>query len=324
RQRLSEPERPKKARSVVVCCGAPHIGRRKARIGSPRALPAIACGAESNSDAGRARQGEPGRCLYPARVSRLGAWTLLAVFGIGVFLAGLELMITATALPSILLDLAVTDQLGKPAFSELRHASWIVNGYLLAYVVAMPLAGRLADVWGTRRLFLVALVVFITGSLAAGRAQTIDELIAGRVIQGIGGGILVPVGTAAASHLFEGHDRPRALGIIGALTFLGMAAGPFLGAALLGGLDVGGGLERLGVAPGTALHDALAPAWRWVFYINVPIGFVAFFVAWAASHGWETPRRRAGIDVPGAIVWSIALAAVLGATTLIGVTDLGG
>jgi MFS family permease len=254
----------------------------------------------------------------------VGAWTLLAVFGIGVFLAGLELMITATALPSILLDLAVTDQLGKPAFSELRHASWIVNGYLLAYVVAMPLAGRLADVWGTRRLFLVALVVFVVGSLAAGRAQTIDELIAGRVIQGIGGGILVPVGTAAASHLFEGHDRPRALGIIGALTFLGMAAGPFLGAALLGGLDVGGGLERLGVAPGTALHDALAPAWRWVFYINVPIGFVALFVAWAASHGWETPRRRAGIDVPGAIVWSVALAAALGATTLIGVTDLGG
>jgi MFS family permease len=257
-------------------------------------------------------------------MSRGSAYALLAVFGIGVFLAGLELMITATALPSILLDLAVTDQLGKPAFSELRHASWIINGYLLAYVVAMPLAGRLADVWGTRRLFLVAIVVFVVGSLAAGRAQTIDELILGRVIQGIGGGILVPVGTAAASHLFEGDDRPRALGIIGALTFLGMAAGPFLGAALLGGLDVGGGLERLGVAPGTALHDALAPAWRWVFYINVPIGFVALFVAWAASHGWETPRRRAGIDVPGAIVWSIALAAALGATTLIGVTDLGG
>jgi MFS family permease len=257
-------------------------------------------------------------------VSRFTAWSLLAVFGIGVFLAGLELMITATALPSILLDLAVTDQLGKPAFSELRHASWIVNGYLLAYVVAMPLAGRLADVWGTRRLFLVALVVFVAGSLAAGRGQTIDELIAGRVIQGIGGGILVPVGTAAASHLFEGHDRPRALGIIGALTFLGMAAGPFLGAALLGGLDVSGGLERLRIAPGTLLFDALAPAWRWVFYINVPIGLVALFIAWAASHGWETPRRRAGVDVLGAIVWSVALAAALGATTLIGVGDLGG
>src|SRR3954454_19786541 len=202
--------------------------------------------------------------MYPRRVSRFTAWSLLAVFGIGVFLAGLELMITATALPSILRDLAVTDQIGEPAFSELRHASWIVNGYLLAYVVAMPLAGRLADVWGARRLFLVALFVFIVGSLAAGRGQTLDELIAGRIIQGIGGGVLVPVGTAAASHLFEGHDRPRALGIIGALTFLGMAAGPFLGAAILGGLDVEGGLLGLGMAAHTSLADALAPAWRWV------------------------------------------------------------
>ncbi len=257
-------------------------------------------------------------------MSRTNAWSLLAVFGIGVFLAGLELMITATALPSILLDLAVTDQLGKPAFSELRHASWILNGYLLAYVVAMPLAGRLADVWGARRLFLAALVIFIVGSAVAGRGQTLDELIAGRIIQGIGGGVLVPVGTAAASHLFEGHDRPRALGIIGGLTFLGMAAGPFLGAAILGGFNVAGGLDRAGIADPSPLRDALVPAWRWVFYVNVPIGIAALFTAWAASAGWETPRRQAGPDVLGALVWSVALAAGLGATTLIGVGDIGG
>ena len=112
--------------------------------------------------------------VYPRGVSRFNAWSLLAVFGIGVFLAGLELMITATALPSILQDLAVSDQLGKPAFSELRHASWIVNGYLLAYVVAMPLAGRLADVWGARRLFLSALIVFIA-RLARGRPRPVDR-----------------------------------------------------------------------------------------------------------------------------------------------------
>jgi MFS family permease len=257
-------------------------------------------------------------------VSRFSRWSLLAVFGIGVFLAGLELMITATALPSILLDLARTDELGKPAFSELRHASWIVNGYLLAYVVAMPLAGRIADVWGARRLFLGALVLFVIGSIVAGRGLTIDELIAGRIIQGIGGGILVPVGTAAASHLFEGDDRPRALGIIGGLTFLGMAAGPFLGAAILGGFNVANGLDRLGVADVSPIRDALTPAWRWVFYVNVPIGLAALLIAWAASHGWETPRRRASIDLLGAVVWSVALAAALGATTLIGVTDLGG
>ena len=94
------------------------------------------------------------------------------------------------------------------------------------------------------------------------------------MVQGVGGGVLVPVATAAASHLFEGHDRPRALGVIGALTFLGMAAGPFVGAAILGGVHVEGTVERLGLEGGT-LAAALAPAWRWIFYVNVPIGIVA-------------------------------------------------
>jgi MFS family permease len=258
-------------------------------------------------------------------VNRGSTYALLAVLSAGVFLAGLELMITAVALPTIITDLVVQnpDRPGQTAFSELRRASWIVNGYLLAYVVAMPLAGRLADVCGARRLFLGALGVFVVGSLVAGRGQTIDDLIVGRVIQGVGGGVLVPVGTAAASHLFEGHARPRALGVIGALTFLGMAAGPFLGAAILGGLDVGRALTNAGVPDQDLLRDVLAPAWRWVFYLNVPIGIAALFIAWAASAGWETPRRAGRLDVLGAIVWSMALGAGLGAVTLIGSRDAG-
>jgi MFS family permease len=259
-------------------------------------------------------------------MSRGSALALLAVFGTGVFLAGLELMVTAVALPTMITDLVASnpDRPGQTAFSELRRASWIINGYLLAYVVSMPLAGRLADVWGARRLFLTALVVFIVGSLIAGRGQTIDELIAGRVIQGIGGGVLVPVGTAAASHLFEGHSRPRALGVTGALTFLGMAAGPFVGAAVLGGLDVDGALTAAGVARESPIRDALAPAWRWVFYLNVPIGIGALLVAWAASAGWETPRRGGRVDVFGALVWSVALGTGLGAVTLVGSRQLEG
>jgi MFS family permease len=259
-------------------------------------------------------------------MTRGSAYALLAVLSAGVFLAGLELMITAVALPTIIKDLVESnpDRPGQTAFSELRRASWIVNGYLLAYVVAMPLAGRLADVWGARRLFLGGLVVFIIGSLVAGRGQSIDELIIGRVIQGVGGGVLVPVGTAAASHLFEGHNRPRALGIIGALTFLGMAAGPFLGAAVLGGLDIDGALTAARVATDDPIRDVLAPSWRWVFYLNVPIGLAALLIAWAASAGWETPRRRGGIDVLGAAIWSLALAGGLGAVTLIGSRDTGG
>src|SRR4051794_40230863 len=165
-------------------------------------------------------------------MTRGSAYVLLAVVGVGVFLAGLELMVTAVALPSILADLA--DPTAGSPWVELRKASWIINGYLLVYIVTMPVAGRLADLWGTRRLFSGGLILFMLGSVLAGAAQSLDQLIAARVVQAIGGGVLVPVGTAAAAHLFAGAARPRALGVIAALTFLGMAAGPVVGAAVLG------------------------------------------------------------------------------------------
>ena len=238
---------------------------------------------------------------------------LLGVFSAGVFLAGLELMITAVALPAIVVDLA--------DWSRLREASWIVNGYLLAYVVTMPLAGRLADLWGTRRLFLWALVAFTVGSFLAGRAQSLEELVLGRIVQAVGGGAIVPVATAAASHLFDGPARPRALGVVGALTFLGMAAGPFVGAAILATLHPDALLLRAGIPVDGVLGEAIVPAWRWVFYVNVPIGIVALLLAWAASAGWETERRHTRVDVLGALLFSIALVGVLGALTLLGSVD---
>jgi MFS family permease len=256
----------------------------------------------------------PGARQYTPPVTRTAKIVLLAVFGVGVFLTGLELMITAVALPAIILDFARDPVF---AFADLRKASWIVNAYLLAYVVMMPLAGRLSDLWGARRLFLGALALFIVGSALAGRAQSLDELIVARLVQAIGGGVLVPVGTAAASHLFGGHDRPRALGVVGALTFLGMAAGPFVGAAILDTIHVGPALANAGVREGPLL-GLLGPAWRWVFYINVPIGLVTLALGWAAFHDWDTPRRKGRIDVVGGIVFTVALAAGLIAVTLLG------
>jgi MFS family permease len=242
-------------------------------------------------------------------MDRRTAAVLLAVFGAGVFLAGLELMITAVALPAIVSDLA--------DWTQLRKASWIVQGYLLVYVVTIPLAGRLSDLWGTRRLFLASLALFVVGSALAGRAQSLDELIAARLIQAAGGGALVPVGTAAAAHLFSGHGRPRALGVIGALTFLGMAAGPTLGALILDAVHVEPALAALGTTEGP-LANALGPAWRWVFYVNVPIGIIALAIGWAASYGWDTPRRAGPVDVPGGLAFSIALGAGLIGITLVG------
>ena len=253
---------------------------------------------------------------------RWPALVLLAVFSAGVFLAGLELMVTAVALPSILGNLAGATS--ATAWVELRKASWIINAYLLVYILVMPLAGRLADLFGTRRLFMAALAIFVLGSALAGAAQDLDQLIAARVIQALGGGVLVPVGTAAASHLFGGAARPRALGVIGALTFLGMAAGPVVGAAILGSVHAETALATIGAGPGDPLTAFLAPAWRWVFYLNVPIGLIALVLAWAASSGWETPHRSGRVDVLGAAWFGVALVAGLVGLTIIGTRQLAG
>lgn len=259
---------------------------------------------------------------YTSRMDRRSAIVLLIVFGTGVFLAGLELMVTAVALPSILKDLA--DPSGASAWIELRKASWIINGYLLVYIVTMPLAGRLADLWGARRLFMGALAVFIVGSALAGAAQDLDQLIAARLVQGVGGGVLVPVGTAAASHLFAGSARPRALGAIGALTFLGMAAGPVAGAAILSTIHADDALGLTASGSASPIAMVLAPAWRWVFYLNIPVGLAAMTLAWAASPGWETARRSGRIDLLGAFWFGVALVAGLVGLTLVGARDVAG
>ncbi len=221
---------------------------------------------------------------------------------------GSAIVLLAVVGASIVVDLA--------DWSALRTASWIVNGYLLASIVTMPLAGRIADRWGVRRPFLWALVVFAIGSLLAGRAQSLDELVAARVVQAIGGGTLVPVATAAAAHLFDGPQRPRALGLVGALTFLGMAAGPFVGAWIIDVAHPAAALDALRVSGG--LRDAFDAPWRFVFYVNVPIAIVALAIAWAGSTGWVETTRHTRLDIGGALAFSVGLGALLIGITLAG------
>jgi MFS family permease len=144
-----------------------------------------------------------------------------------------------------------------------------------------------------------------------------DQLIAARLVQAAGGGVLVPVATAAAAHLFDGGSRPRALGVVGALTFLGMAAGPFVGATILGSVDADA-VARSALAP------FLTPAWRWVFYLNIPIGLIALLLGWAASAGWDTPRRAGRLDLRGATWFGLALLLGLVGLTLVGTDSIGG
>jgi len=238
--------------------------------------------------------------MHPA-----AAWAALIFASLGVLLGGAELMVVAIALPSIVADFG--------GWADLARVSWIINAYLLAYVVAMPLAGRGADLWGARRLYVVALLLFIIGSAGAGLSRFAGPedglawLIGWRVVQGFGGGALVPLSMALASHLFTGRRRAAALGLEGAATYIGMAIGPAYGAWVLlnfslpiPGLDVAG--------------------WQWIFLLNVPIGIVTLLLIYVVAGGVETPRVRAGLDLGGALLLTVALVAGIGAITISGAT----
>jgi EmrB/QacA subfamily drug resistance transporter len=234
---------------------------------------------------------------------RVAAWAVLLVASLGVFLGGAELMVVAIALPSIVADFG--------GWADLARASWIVNAYLLAYVVAMPLAGRAADLWGARRLYVVALLLFCIGSAGAGLSRLagpdagMDWLVASRVVQGLGGGALVPLSMALASHLFVGRSRSAALGVEGAATFVGMAVGPAYGAWVLLNVNL--------PLPGVDLA-----AWQWIFFLNVPAGIITLLLIYVVAGGVETPRSPGRIDLLGAVLISVALLAGVGAITQAG------
>lgn len=234
---------------------------------------------------------------------------LLAALSAGALLVGVELLITAVALPRIVADLA--------DWTQLRRASWVVNGYLLAYIAMMPLAGRLGDRHGIPRLMLLALALFAIGSVLSGIAPDLDALVAARVLQGLGAGAILPLATAGASHLYAGQSRARALGIVGAATFLGMALGPFLGATILHVFELRPALSAAD-APRNVV-DVLTPAWRWVFLLGAPVAIVVMAWIWAVAPTWSVERAgQTRLDATGAALWTTALAGALVAITALG------
>ncbi len=237
------------------------------------------------------------------RIHPIAAWSALIFASLGVLLGGAELMVVAIALPSIVADFG--------GWADLARVSWIINAYLLAYVVAMPLAGRGADLWGARRLYVVALLLFVLGSAGAGLSRFagpedgLTWLIVSRVVQGFGGGALVPLSMALASHLFTGRARATALGVEGAATYIGMAIGPAYGAWVLLNFNL--------PIPGLDMAS-----WQWIFLLNVPIGIVTLLLIYVVVGGIETPRVRASLDLMGALLLTVALVTGIGAVTISG------
>jgi EmrB/QacA subfamily drug resistance transporter len=208
---------------------------------------------------------------------------ILLTFGgllLAMLLASLDQTIVSTALPTIVGELGGLDQL-----------SWVVTAYLLAATVTMPLWGRISDLYGRKTLFQAAIGVFLTGSALSGAAQTIGELIAFRALQGLGAGGLMTLAMAIVADIISPRERGRYQGYIQMVFVLASVAGP-----LLGGLFV----------------DHLS--WRWVFYVNLPIGAVALAVISSSLH---LPVRRGEprIDYVGAALLAAGLTCVLLVTT---------
>jgi MFS family permease len=203
---------------------------------------------------------------------RIYLYLVLLVVCYGVFVAADDLTVVSTVLTSILFDLEIP-------VTELDQAAWIVTSYLLGYVVTMPLLGRFSDLFGRRRVYILSMGFFILGSFFCAQAQAFAPLIGARVVTAFGGGAVVPIAMAVVGDLFPPKRRAFALGTIGAVDTLGWVFGPLYGAWMTERFDgiVSGWLDALNL--GWSIPDQ---GWRWLFWINLPLGALAILSALAA------------------------------------------
>ncbi|HUI04267.1 MAG TPA: MDR family MFS transporter [Acidimicrobiales bacterium] len=208
---------------------------------------------------------------------------ILSGLMLGMLLAALDQTIVATALPTIVGDL-----------HGLNHLSWVVTAYLLTTTLSTPLYGKISDLYGRKTIFQVAIVIFLVGSALSGLSANMDQLIVFRAVQGLGGGGLMALAMAIVGDIVSPRERGRYQGYFGAVFVVASIGGP-----LAGGF----------------FTDHLT--WRWIFYINLPVGILALLITSAVLR-LPRPQPQRGVDLLGA---TLVVAAV---TPLILVTVWGG
>lgn len=203
---------------------------------------------------------------------------ILAVVAFGVFVAADDLTVVSTMLRQIVFDLEI------PLPDELNRAAWIVNAYLIAYVVVMPFVGRLSDIVGRRKVFMAAYVLFMAGSIWVPFADSLNSFIVGRVLTAVGGGAMVPVAMAVIGDVYTREKRATALGTLGAVDTAGWVWGPLYGAFLIRFLS-----------------------WQWQFYLNIPLSLIGMALTWWALADLPEPQKKERIDWLGTAVLTISL-----------------
>ncbi|HZD02431.1 MAG TPA: MDR family MFS transporter [Actinomycetes bacterium] len=222
------------------------------------------------------RQGGAGGATGPGHFSH--RQIVLMLFGVmaGMLLAALDQGIVGTALPRIVSELGGLDRL-----------SWVVTAYLLTSTASTPLWGKISDLYGRRLIFQVAIGVFLLGSALSGLSQTMTELIGFRALQGIGGGGLFAIALSIIGDVIAPRERGRYQGYFGAVFGISSVAGPLLGGWFTDG-----------------------PGWRWIFYVNLPIGFAALVVT-SIVLKLPVTRREHRIDYLGAATIVAAVSCLL-------------
>lgn len=209
--------------------------------------------------------------------ARTNPWLVLLVLTTGFFMILLDTTIVNVAIPAMSTGLNAT----------LDQILWVLNAYVLVYAVLLITAGRLGDLYGQRNLFAIGLFIFTVASALCGIAQTSGELIAARILQGIGGALLTPQTLAILTSIFPPERRGAAFGIWGGVAGLATLAGPTLGGAIITYID-----------------------WRWIFFINVPIGIAAFIATYLVIPDIRHPRQH-GWDIVGIFLASAGLFAIV-------------
>jgi EmrB/QacA subfamily drug resistance transporter len=208
----------------------------------------------------------------------LGKWVPMPFIALGVALVIVDSTIVNVAIPSIIRDIGITT----------TDAEWVNSVYALVFASLVLITGRLGDLYGRKRLFLIGTCVFVAASLGAALAENSVWLIGARVIQGIGGAMILPASLSTVNAIYRGRDRAVAFGIWGATI---------------------GGTAALGPLLGGWLTESFS--WRWAFLINLPIGVVIIFGLFKYVPETRDPQAKRGIDFVGAVLSSLGLGALV-------------